>query len=601
MIEIKELSKKYNKNVLDNISYTFEAGKLYVIKGVSGCGKTTLLNIIGGLLKDYEGECLCDRSSVGYIFQSSLLLSHLTVYENLIYINNNRELIETYAKQLNVEHLLHKTPDKLSGGERQRVSVIRTLILNPSIILADEPTASLDKNNSKELAAVINSLRQRDKVIIVATHENYFDEYADEIIHLDYGIIGKVEKGRACKDECDDLGDRDEAVETDIRRQRNKNSFKVLLAIILKRHRGRYKLISLIPIMLVVISLLLCFSFKDNYRTEAAKSYMKQYPIETFSAGENLYQWRFGEFSDGKYSEYAEIFYLYTITSDEYVCYPLLDEKNSVLAYGSLIQYGEFPDKENEVLISYNTAKKLKDEDKLQECLGQTINIAGEAYIVSGVVADISNITSEQRELYEHDCYYKKADSINVYMPYDTISTRGTRQETIECMISFWGLYEDEETYNYIKETVMGGRISIFDTWISDAQIRIGQLYKLFVISFLVISLMAAIFIKNDIEVDLFYRKRELGYLQIFGVKKHTICLQLLLERMIKNVVSLVLSVVLFYIVAIGVKLIMDINGFVSPAHLFFIFLIILGFTFLSIIIPVGKYIRKSVLNLIAD
>jgi len=193
-IILKKINKSYDRVVLKDVSYVFESGKLYVIKGVSGCGKSTLLNIIGGLEKEYDGEVGIEEGKVktGYIFQYSMLLSGLTVMENLLLIKKGKEQILSLAKLFDIENLLNKFPETLSGGERQRVAVIRTLLINPNMLLADEPTASLDEANSQLISDTIAGLKDRDIVIIVATHEHYFDKYADEIIDLNYGSIKKV-------------------------------------------------------------------------------------------------------------------------------------------------------------------------------------------------------------------------------------------------------------------------------------------------------------------------------------------------------------------------------------------------------------------------
>lgn len=126
---LKNISKTYDsKEILKGINYSFESGKIYVIKGVSGCGKTTLLNILGKIDSEFEGQLSSDAeesAKIGYLFQKSLLLSSLTVRDNLKVIYNDKERIENLCEELNIGDLLERYPNELSGGEGQvNVSVL---------------------------------------------------------------------------------------------------------------------------------------------------------------------------------------------------------------------------------------------------------------------------------------------------------------------------------------------------------------------------------------------------------------------------------------------------------------------------------------------
>lgn len=163
MIELKNITKKYDRKVLDNVNLKLDYGKIYILKGISGSGKTTLLNIIGGIDNNYEGTYTLDnenikklknknqfRKKIGYVFQQSLLISHLSIKDNLLLIKNDYKLVEELSKMFGLQSLLYKMPSELSIGERERVSIIRAIISNPKIIIADEPTGALfkSKNNN---------------------------------------------------------------------------------------------------------------------------------------------------------------------------------------------------------------------------------------------------------------------------------------------------------------------------------------------------------------------------------------------------------------------------------------------------------------------
>ncbi|MBQ2745129.1 MAG: ATP-binding cassette domain-containing protein [Lachnospiraceae bacterium] len=607
MITLKNIVKEYNKPVLNDITYTFEPNKIYVIKGVSGCGKTTLLNILGMLENEYEGEYIFDevrineaskaerekiRGSVGYIFQSSLLIANLTIEENLMYINNNKELIKRYAEQLKVSKLLEKYPEQLSGGERQRISIIRSLLSGAKLILADEPTASLDKKNSEEIANLFSVLRAENRTIIVATHEHYFDELADEIIQLDYGVMSEVQKNENVVECLDDTTNDKEKLEC-------KNSWKVMLPLVLRRSKKRLRIFALLPMIFVVTLMLVCFSVQNNFYSETVRHCKEQYPMEVFSLSELTYT------SGLCYRNYQyEKYDLYCVNEDNYSCYPLLDEEDSVLGYGGLVKYGKFPKTENEVLISYDMALYLskKNEADIEKRIGEKIYIRDYEYTITGIVANIEEDKDVDPEIYYGDIYYKNADAVClVYIPYESIRQYGELMDTSYVMVKVEGIYENEAIYKDVKNNIAGGALSIWDEKLGEMMEMLDFVNEIIWVAFVALGLMGMIFISNDIEVELYYRRRELGYMQIFGISKRMVRLQLMLERMVKNIKATLISIVLFNLVALVLKTAFDINCFVSFGHIMLLVMLILGYSIISLILPIRRFMKKSVLSLITE
>ncbi len=219
MIIINNLSKSYNKdgktnNVLNNLTYNFKTGKMYSIMGKSGVGKSTLIQILGLLDSFDTGTYYINKKSVnnlstnelaeirashiGFIFQSFYLNPNLTVLENVIlplYIKNDLSKIEKYNKGkelLNNLDMLEKInyyPNELSGGEQQRVAIARALVNNPDIILADEPTGSLDKENTKHILSILKQLAKDNKCVIVVTHSDTVSKYVDVELYMKDGKI----------------------------------------------------------------------------------------------------------------------------------------------------------------------------------------------------------------------------------------------------------------------------------------------------------------------------------------------------------------------------------------------------------------------------
>jgi ABC-type lipoprotein export system ATPase subunit len=219
IIELKNIVKNYNAKkkirVLNKVNFSFKAGKIYSLMGPSGSGKSTLLNLLSlidipnsGILKisnhtiDYSSKSFNDKlraKKIGIIYQDNNLLSDFTTIENIylsrlsINENKNKAVIDAkkLIKKLGLTNRENHLASELSGGEMQRVAIARALINSPEIILADEPTGSLDLKNAKEVFKILLKLKNKNRLIIFATHNRFFANMADCKIEL---ISGKIKK-----------------------------------------------------------------------------------------------------------------------------------------------------------------------------------------------------------------------------------------------------------------------------------------------------------------------------------------------------------------------------------------------------------------------
>ena len=206
-IKIENITKKYEKNktikVLNDVSFNFESGKIYSIVGPSGSGKSTLLNLLSlidtpnsGVIKindnkiDFENKIDNDNiraKKIGIIYQDKNLLSDFSAIENVylpnLLLSNDHTISINLAKKIiknvGLSSRLNHFPSELSGGENQRIAIARALINNPEIILADEPTGSLDFENAKQIFELLLNLKNKKRIIIFATHNRYFANMAD--------------------------------------------------------------------------------------------------------------------------------------------------------------------------------------------------------------------------------------------------------------------------------------------------------------------------------------------------------------------------------------------------------------------------------------
>ncbi len=216
-IKIKNLTKKYEKNksikVLNDITFNFEPGKTYSIMGPSGSGKSTLLNLLSLIDNPTAGSIeisnnkiksnnkvkndLIRAKKIGIIYQDKNLLSDFTALEN-VYLPNllvskekqkSIELAKKLLKNVGMSSRINHFPNELSGGENQRIAIARALINNPDIILADEPTGSLDSDNAKLIFKILFNFKNKNRIIIFATHNRYFANMADCKIMMNDGNI----------------------------------------------------------------------------------------------------------------------------------------------------------------------------------------------------------------------------------------------------------------------------------------------------------------------------------------------------------------------------------------------------------------------------
>ncbi|MGN0569774.1 MAG: ABC transporter ATP-binding protein [Candidatus Fimenecus sp.] len=216
-IDLKDVTKTYKMGeveikAVDGVSFPIEKGEFVVIVGPSGAGKTTVLNILGGMDKPTSGTITVDgtdiskfkekeltkyrRDDVGFVFQFYNLVQNLTALENVelaSQICQNPVSAEEVLREVGLGSRLDNFPSQLSGGEQQRVSIARALAKNPKLLLCDEPTGALDYITGKSILKLLqDTCREKKMTVIVITHNSALTPMADKIIQIKNGKVDKI-------------------------------------------------------------------------------------------------------------------------------------------------------------------------------------------------------------------------------------------------------------------------------------------------------------------------------------------------------------------------------------------------------------------------
>ena len=220
IIELNNISKTFDNKkkitVLKNLNFKFKKGKIYSLSGPSGSGKSTLLNLLSLIDRPSSGIIKIDNrninhneieindkirsSNIGIVYQEKNLLPDFTAIENVciasLAANNNHKIAEQESlkiiQKVGLKDRANHYPSELSGGEMQRIAISRAIVNKPRIILADEPTGSLDHENANQIFNLLFKLKNNDRVIIFATHNRFFANKADYKISLSNGKIKTI-------------------------------------------------------------------------------------------------------------------------------------------------------------------------------------------------------------------------------------------------------------------------------------------------------------------------------------------------------------------------------------------------------------------------
>ena len=593
MIKLVNLEKSFDFKVLDKINLEFKPGNIYVLKGKSGSGKTTLLNLISGLDSDYTGSIYINdkklknlkkdeitnyRNNIGYMRQECLLYRNLTVLDNLLLIENNKDKIIDLCKKFNIDEIINKYPYEISGGERERVSLIRALLNDNKILLLDEPSANLDKDNFENFVKYLKKIDISDKIIIISTHENIYDDIASVIINIEYGKINLV-KDKPNKNK-----------ELIIKNNMGKkNLFKGLK--IIKKQSIIFRIFTII----LLFASLLAISFNLNFKEEYIKVKLEDTPYNIIDVN-SMYLEDFEDYINKTYTNYV-------YKNDNLNVYPLYEYKNSNLK--NFLEVGSFPQNNNEVLINFEYATNILNASDLNDLIGTTININNKDYIVVGIT---SKNKDESPQMYNTNYSYKEIymsgpnNKEAIFMFNDELKTFGVVDEADMIMIDIKPEYIID-LYNgnlvEVYDTIGSSAFSQYEMGIKSISTDINSITQASLLIVVVVLILTMIFLVNQISMELFYQRKEIGYLQLFHYTKDDISLFMTLRYIKDFVISLIIAIVLYLVLSLMLLLVYNFNLFINVLYLCIFIIILLFYFYIIINIPLNKYLKTDIIKLI--
>ena len=575
-LRIANLKKSYRvsrtekQQVLCGINVEFKRGEFVAVLGESGCGKSTFMNILGGLDQDYTGSIVLDgeflkdysekklddyrKSRVGLIFQNYNLISHMSVKENIevamTMSNINREerkaRTQDVLAQVGLSEYADKLPNQLSGGQRQRVAIARALANTPEILLADEPTGALDKDSAEQVIQILKQIAESGKLVIVVTHSQKVASACSRILTIDDGVIKSDEKQYDVPTKTPKLkAEKPQNIGL-------KELFKLAYSNILQTKK-RSLLVSVgMSIGIAAVILVFCLSGGiTGYVNEQLASSMNALQIQVVSETsisssriEDIGELDGVDFvAEGNYVRMSSF---YDYGGDEGTIMLLsssYDALDRELIAGDVCEDGE-------ILISEAFAENIytKDIDEAEELIGTQINITygseTTAFTIGGVYEDTTDYA-------EYACaYVTKEDLSSMY---------DKANKTLRTNILY--VYVVDTSYiSAVKESIeaMGYTASRDDSTV-ETLLEYVDLGTKVLTGFALISIVvSAIMIFIVTYTSVVERTKEIGVLRAVGGRRKDVTLLFILESAIIGAFAGMIAVVFSLFISIVANLIMN-------------------------------------------
>lgn len=613
--------------VLKGINVSFEKGELVSIIGESGSGKSTLMNIIGGLDSKFEGEVLVGgknigsftekeldiyrKNKIGFIFQSFNLVPHLTILDNValaLTLSNVKrseqvERAKEMLEKVGLKDHIHKKPNQLSGGQMQRVAIARALINDPEMIVADEPTGSLDSQTTQQILDIITQIAQEGKLVLLVTHSEHVAECSSRVIRIADGQIVEDRQGITLTPK--------ETAETAKTKEISKNlnfAGAIKLAFKNMREKKMRNILVAVGASIGIMSIMLMLSIGNGIKTyirDTMESLANPLAIEvTMPEEEDTPAMGPEAFLSNTYFTQEDIDRLGAVehvsaTEEHFSAFAMgtaiasIDDKQApLMMVSTLSQYNEYDLAEgtmankNEIIIN----EAVKEELGMDDIVGKTITVSVQVdnrqividTVVSGVLSDETSPMS--------------GGMSQVYLYYDDLKQACAEQDYDLMPTSIMLIADMEENVDGIKSTVtdMGYGSSMQETMVETFTTMLdlftGVLAGIAGISLLV----SAIMILVVLYISVVERTREIGVMKAIGARRKDIRRIFISESFILGLAGgIIATVITFIIMFIGNAVIQSHFGvnmiLLSPYYVLFGIGISILISVLSGTLPAAK------------
>ena len=633
VLSLNDVKKSYKLGdgtefpVLKGINASFEKGELVSIIGESGSGKSTLMNIIGGLDSKFEGEVLVDgknigsftekeldiyrKNKIGFIFQSFNLVPHLTILDNValaLTLSNVKrseqvERAKEMLEKVGLKDHIHKKPNQLSGGQMQRVAIARALINDPEMIVADEPTGSLDSQTTQQILDIITQIAQEGKLVLLVTHSEHVAECSSRVIRIADGQIVEDRQGITLTPK--------ETAETAKTKEISKNlnfAGAIKLAFKNMKEKKMRNILVAVGASIGIMSIMLMLSIGNGIKTyirDTMESLANPLAIEvTMPEEEDTPAMGPEAFLSNTYFTQEDIDRLGAVehvsaTEEHFSAFAMgtaiasIDDKQApLMMVSTLSQYNEYDLAEgtmankNEIIIN----EAVKEELGMDDIVGKTITVSVQVdnrqividTVVSGVLSDETSPMS--------------GGMSQVYLYYDDLKQACAEQDYDLMPTSIMLIADMEENVDGIKSTVtdMGYGSSMQETMVETFTTMLdlftGVLAGIAGISLLV----SAIMILVVLYISVVERTREIGVMKAIGARRKDIRRIFISESFILGLAGgIIATVITFIIMFIGNAVIQSHFGvnmiLISPYYVLFGIGISILISVLSGTLPAAK------------